>query len=58
MENAALHSHGLEELQCSCGYFRSEDKQLYRLPNQFGICDVHEPLAEFFKKSTQADKKC
>lgn len=55
MENIATHSNGFKE-RCSCGYFVSDGKKKqYRIPNQFGICDVHEPLARFFKKNVSAD---
>lgn len=54
MENIAVQSKGFKELKCSCGYFRSDGKRkLYRMPNQFGICEVHEPLAMFFNKKRE-----
>jgi hypothetical protein len=57
MENTAVHSRGFKEMRCSCGYFVSDGKKkLYRIPNQFGICEVHEQLAMFFKKNAPAEE--
>lgn len=51
-ENITVSSHGFKEMRCSCGYVRTDGKKkLYRIPNQFGICEVHEPLAMFCKKT-------
>lgn len=50
MENISASSGGFKTMKCTCGYFKTSGKnKLYRMPNQFGICEVHEPLAMFFK---------